>query len=193
MSNEFNFCPNCGARKISYVDEKKWKCGGCGFTLYNNVASAVGVILSDSAGNVLLETRAKEPRKGFLAFPGGFTNPDERAEDAAVRECFEETGIRIDASSLRFVATFPNIYVYKEIQYKTCDIFFSAELPSGIATVDELIAHARRELSEVAGLTGVRVTTEQELAEIPLAFESARRTLSLWLKMHRAASGSSLK
>lgn len=181
MSHEFNFCPICGKRDVHYVDDKKWKCSDCGFTLYNNVASAVGLILSDSDGNVLFEARAKEPRKGFLALPGGFTNPDERAEDAAVRECREETGIEISASSLRFVATFPNVYVYKNIIYKTCDMFFCADLPSGIASISKLIAQAKSDASEVTALTGARVTNERELMELPLAFESARRVLSKWL------------
>lgn len=181
MSNEFNFCPSCGGREIHYVDGKKWKCDACGFTLYNNVASAVGVILSDSEGNVLLETRAKEPRKGFLAVPGGFTNPDERAEDAVVRECREEIGLQLDVSRLKFIASFPNIYDYKGIQYKTCDVFFSAEMPPGITTIDELIARTKSDASEVTALTSVRVTNEHELAELPLAFESARLTLAKWL------------
>ena len=45
--------------------------------------------------NVLLIRRANEPFKGCWAFPGGFIEPDESAEEAAVRELMEETGLEI--------------------------------------------------------------------------------------------------
>ena len=115
--NTFNFCPKCGSKSISYVDSKKWVCPDCGFTLYNNIASAVAVVIADEYGGVLLETRAKEPRKGFLALPGGFTDRDETAEQAAMRECFEETGLKLE--SVEYLCSFPNDYEYKNIAYKT--------------------------------------------------------------------------
>lgn len=43
---------------------------------------------------VLLIQRGMEPYKGDWAFPGGFLNMDETAEEGAVRELEEETGIR---------------------------------------------------------------------------------------------------
>ena len=110
----------CSGRKIEYLNNKKWFCPDCGFDLYNNVASAVGAIISDSNGNVLFEVRAKNPRKGFLALPGGFTDQDETAEDAVRRECLEETGIEI--SEVKYLCSFPNDYEYKNISYKTCDL-----------------------------------------------------------------------
>ena len=42
---------------------------------------------------VLLVERGIEPYKGRWAFPGGFLNPDERAEEGARRELDEETGL----------------------------------------------------------------------------------------------------
>ena len=41
---------------------------------------------------VLLIKRGIEPCKGSWAFPGGFLNPDESAEEGALRELKEETG-----------------------------------------------------------------------------------------------------
>lgn len=41
---------------------------------------------------VLLVERGIEPYKGHWAFPGGFLNPDETAEEGARRELKEETG-----------------------------------------------------------------------------------------------------
>ena len=74
IGNKFNFCPECGGKNIEYLENEKWFCVDCGFDLYNNVASAVGAIISDSEKNVLFEIRAKEPRKGFFALPGGFVD-----------------------------------------------------------------------------------------------------------------------
>ena len=42
---------------------------------------------------VLLIERGREPYKGCWAFPGGFLNPDESAEEGALRELKEETGL----------------------------------------------------------------------------------------------------
>ena len=81
-NNRFNYCPECGGRNIATENNgRKWKCPDCGFTLYNNVASAVGLVIINDRGEVLLEKRAKEPRKGYLAFPGGFVDPDETEKD----------------------------------------------------------------------------------------------------------------
>jgi 8-oxo-dGTP diphosphatase len=44
--------------------------------------------------NILLVKRGIEPHKGMWAFPGGFVNMDESAEEGAKRELFEETGIK---------------------------------------------------------------------------------------------------
>lgn len=43
--------------------------------------------------NVLLIERGIEPYKGRWAFPGGFLNMDESAEEGALRELQEETGL----------------------------------------------------------------------------------------------------
>lgn len=44
--------------------------------------------------NVLLIRRGIDPYKDKWAFPGGFLKPDESAEDGALRELYEETGLK---------------------------------------------------------------------------------------------------
>lgn len=53
---------------------------------------AVSVALI-SEGAVLLVRRAREPSKGFWAFPGGKVEPRETLRQAARRELKEETGL----------------------------------------------------------------------------------------------------
>ena len=43
---------------------------------------------------ILLIQRAQEPYKGRFALPGGFVNMDESLKEAALRELFEETGLK---------------------------------------------------------------------------------------------------
>lgn len=45
---------------------------------------------------VLLIERGQEPCKGKWAFPGGFLQMDETAEECAVRELREETGLEVE-------------------------------------------------------------------------------------------------
>jgi len=73
--------------------------------------------------------RSHEPAKGKLGLPGGFVDPDERAEDAALRECREEIGWA--PPEIRFLGSFPNHYSYGGIDYSTCDLFFHYRFPRG--------------------------------------------------------------
>ena len=177
--NEFNFCPICSKKNISYKDGKKWFCSDCGFDLYNNVAAAVGIIISDCENNILLEKRAKNPRMGFLALPRGFCDADETAEAAAIRECREETGVI--PQKISYLCSFPNDYEYKNIAYKTCDLFFTAEIPENAGTIEELIKKLHAQDSEVTEFCSFKVTCEQDIDKIPLAFNSAKKALTVWI------------
>jgi 8-oxo-dGTP pyrophosphatase MutT (NUDIX family) len=124
----FKFCPRCGAGDPSFYEGKRLHCGRCGFEYFHNVATAAGVIL-DSSGSVVLLERAREPRKGSLGLPGGFVDPGERAEEAALRECWEEIGWA--PPSLSILGSFPNSYRYGGVAYNTCDLYFYYRFPTG--------------------------------------------------------------
>lgn len=74
--------------------------------------------------NVLLIRRGNEPFKGCWAFPGGFMNMDETAEDAAKRELKEETGLSVD--SLKQFHTFTT--VDRDPRGRTISIAFFAKV-----------------------------------------------------------------
>lgn len=179
MKNDFNMCPMCGSKKIINHNNRKWQCEDCGFDLYCNVAAAVGVIIKDKQNNVLFEVRAKEPRKGYAALPGGFVDFDESAEEAVVRECREEIGVEV--SDAKFLCSYPNTYVYKNIEYKTCDLFFTADLSDKFNTMEDFIQSLKAEESEVAGFKYYKVENLSDVEKIPFAFESAKKTLTFML------------
>lgn len=54
------------------------------------------VITKEQEPKVLLIQRGNEPYKGCWAFPGGFMNMDETAEQCALRELKEETGLALE-------------------------------------------------------------------------------------------------
>ncbi len=174
-SNDFKLCPMCGSKKIENHYNRKWCCPDCGFDLYNNVATAVGIVIYDKHKNVLFEVRAKNPRKGFIAVPGGFVDFEESLEEAVMRECREEIGFQVEGA--KYLCSAPNTYVYKGLEYKTCDAFFAAEIPSQFESIDDFIKSLKAEEREVISFESHRVASEEDVEKLPLAFESARYTL----------------
>ncbi len=55
---------------------------------------AIGVVVIE-AGRVLLVRRGRPPSKGLWAVPGGRVELGETLAEAAAREVFEETGVRV--------------------------------------------------------------------------------------------------
>ena len=126
----FAFCPSCGSVRIEFQKERRFRCRDCGFTYYHNVATGSGVLIV-SEGRLLLLRRGRNPGKGLFTVPGGFVDPGESAEAAVVRECREEAGLEIDPGSLRYLTSAANHYLFGDVPYTTCDIFFYALL-SGV-------------------------------------------------------------
>lgn len=54
------------------------------------------VFTKEEEPKVLLIQRGNEPYKGCWAFPGGFMNMEETAEECTVRELKEETGLTVN-------------------------------------------------------------------------------------------------
>ena len=183
LKNDFNLCPMCGSKKIVNQGNRKWICDDCGFELYCNVAAAVGIVIYDKDYNVLFEIRAKEPKKGKACLPGGFVDFDESAEAAIKRELCEELGIRIE--TFEYLCSYPNIYEYKNLEYRTCDIFFAARIADEYDGMNEYIKHLRPEKGEVSDLAVFRVKTKEDIEKIPLAFESANKTLLKFVECNK--------
>jgi 8-oxo-dGTP diphosphatase len=89
------FCPKCGTRLVRRDDHghPRPTCPKCGTIVYHNPAPAAGVIVFSPAG-VLLVRRKYAPAAGQWCLPAGFMEYGETPERCAVRELFEETGVR---------------------------------------------------------------------------------------------------
>jgi len=163
----FEYCPRCGKPGLVYRDGKYWTCPACGFIYFHNVASSASVII-EHEGFVVMLRREQDPARGLLALPGGFVDPDERAEDAAVRECLEETGLAVTAA--KFVGSWPNTYTYRDVRYKTCDLYFSVVLSGDLKAFE----------AEEGEVSTLELVAPGSFETAPIAFESARQALIAW-------------
>ena len=108
--------------------------------LYHNIAAAVAIVFTYK-DKILFTVRNVNPDKGKLDLPGGFIDPNETAEEAACREIKEELGLIITPDDLSYVTTFPNNYVYRNVAYRTMDIFYECQLKTesiSVAAQDEI-------------------------------------------------------
>jgi len=81
-------------------------CPVCGFILYHNPVPGAGVLVEMDKGIVLVQ-RGQPPFVGWWALPSGYIEADESVEQAAVRECKEETGLDVELLELFGVYSFP--------------------------------------------------------------------------------------
>jgi NAD+ diphosphatase len=120
------YCPKCGAAALRPVGSKLLRCGACGFELYLNVAAAVAGVIVDEQGRMVVLVRGKEPGQGQWDLPGGFVDPGDTAEEALRREVREEIGLEVTA--MRYLGSWPNVYEYMGVRYRTLDMGFVCEV-----------------------------------------------------------------
>jgi len=118
----FSYCPVCGSKTFTEINEKAKQCTACQFIYYFNPSAAVACFLRNPEGKLLFVRRAMEPAKGTLDLPGGFIDMHETAEEAINREVKEETNL--DITEIRYLFTIPNIYPYAGFDVHTVDLFF---------------------------------------------------------------------
>lgn len=164
---QFKYCPNCASDSIEFDDIKKYSCPDCGLEYYHNTASAVIAILVYK-GKIVFTIRNQNPSKGCLDLPGGFSDPDETAEEAVRREVKEELSVELE--KIEYLGTFPNTYFYKDFQYTTCDVVYVSEISELPYNIE------KEEISEIRLIS----PTEIPFDEIP--FNSIKCCLSEFIK-----------
>jgi ADP-ribose pyrophosphatase len=168
ISQAYPFCPVCGTKREKLSPARPFRCESCGHTSFFGPVTAVGAVITNPMGQVLLIERAKDPGLGMLGMPGGFVDPNEGAEVALRREIQEEVGISV--GNLNFLMTAPNSYSYQGIVLPVLDIFFSARVSE-----DQEIAH---DDSEVSAWMWTELTPE---ILDRIAFQSNRQALECFL------------
>ncbi|WP_419869558.1 NUDIX hydrolase [Chryseobacterium sp. CT-SW4] len=164
------YCPNCGKESLNWDNEKKWSCPNCNFTLYNNVAGAVAVVIC-YGNEIYLTKRNRDPKKGKLDLAGGFVDPKESAEETCKRELFEELQLEINISNLTYLTSLPNVYQYKEIDYNTIDLFYEYRVSEKF--------EVNLELSEISEAQWIPLN---ELNLEDIAFDSQKKFFENYLK-----------
>lgn len=118
----FDFCPKCGAKAFREDTEKSKRCEACGFVYFMNPSASTVAVIVDETDRLLVVRRGKEPAKGTLDLPGGFSDCYETGEEGVRREVLEETGLVVTES--KYLFSLPNMYRYCGLDIPTLDLFF---------------------------------------------------------------------
>ena len=108
--------------RSAQLQVKSKHCETCGFTYYFNPSAATVALIENANGEWCVVRRAKEPAKGTLDLPGGFSDMFETSEEGVVREVMEETGLTVER--VEFLFSLPNQYRYSGFLVHTIDMFY---------------------------------------------------------------------
>jgi mutator protein MutT len=124
------------------------------------MSASVAAIIRNQNNEVLFTVRKHDPAAGMLDLPGGFIDLGETAESAIVREIQEELNLNI--SMMKFIGTFPNKYLYGELEYQTLDLVFNCTVESfeNLQVADDVSGYVFRDSGTVQrqeiGLDSIR-------------------------------------
>lgn len=167
IENACRFCPRCGD-KADVEGCVPFRCSQCGFANFFGPVAAVGGLVTNEQGELLLVRRAREPGKGKWGLPGGFVDRNETIEQALSREVLEETNLCV--SEATYLTSFPNLYNYGGVVSPVIDLFYRC------CVVDQAVI--RLADGELDRFCWVR-PTEEHLSK--MAFSSNRRAIEQWL------------
>jgi ADP-ribose pyrophosphatase YjhB (NUDIX family) len=108
-----NYCSNCGSDQLQYVippgdSYKRYVCKNCHVVHYINPRVIVGC-LPIYEDKLVICKRAINPCKGKWNLPAGFMENNESAENGALRELKEETGLEGKILKLHCVYSIPHV------------------------------------------------------------------------------------
>lgn len=159
------YCPICASPLSSREEGGRVRpaCDTCGYVHFVNPVPGVGMVIEMDGGVVLIQ-RGNSPHKGEWALPSGFVEADESAEEAAIREAEEETGLKVEIIELANINSFPEGPPVSGIM-----IFYRMRPVGG-------------ELRAGDDAMDVRVFQPQEIPLLP--FRTHREMVSLWLDQY---------
>jgi ADP-ribose pyrophosphatase YjhB (NUDIX family) len=122
-------------RSLKQSEPERLVCTRCGFVFYLDPKVAVGTVIRDELGRIVLVRRAIEPGYGKWVLPGGYVDRGEQVHVAAVREAREEAGLEIRLERLINVYSYPG--------RAPVVIMFTASILGGTLMVDDEGLEAR--------------------------------------------------
>jgi NAD+ diphosphatase len=122
------FCGACGKPTAPSASDRSRQCSDCRLPMYPRLAPAM--IVAVERGEQVLLARSPHFPPGIYSMLAGFVEPGESAEEAVIREVFEET--RIVVEDVRYFSSqpwpFPNSLMLGFIaQYKSGEIDVSED------------------------------------------------------------------
>ena len=161
MGKRLKYCPVCAHDLVEREEGGRVRqmCDRCGYVYYENPVPGVGVLIEHESGIVLVK-RGNPPHQGEWTLPSGFVEADESAEEAAVREAEEETGLKVEIIEMAGINSFPEGPPVSGIM-----IFFRVRPVGGILQAGDDAADAK-------------VFLPDELPRLP--FRTHREILAQW-------------
>lgn len=97
-----HYCYQCGTELVlQFIDHREREvCPKCSWVHYAQLKVGAAVIIENDDNELLLLQRVHEPWRGSWMIPAGYVEVDEDPKDAARREVFEETGLRVELDDL---------------------------------------------------------------------------------------------
>jgi NADH pyrophosphatase NudC (nudix superfamily) len=104
-----HYCAKCGSRTRPqrYGSSRKCVSDTCKASSYPRIEPASIQLVTDRSQSFALLGRKKEWPQGRFSCLAGFTEVGETLEQTVLRETFEESGVAVDPSTVRFVASQP--------------------------------------------------------------------------------------
>lgn len=132
------FCPQCGheLKQREQAGRLRDTCPVCDFVYYHNPLPGVAVI-AEWEGGVVLVQRKFPPHEGEWCFPAGFVEAGESTEQAAARECQEETGLEVAVDDL------VGVYSFDHDPPGGIVIFYTARVVGGVLQAGDDAAEVR--------------------------------------------------
>jgi ADP-ribose pyrophosphatase YjhB (NUDIX family) len=171
----YRYCPRC-ATENEALGAVPFRCLKCGFAQFFGPVAAVGGLVINDFGELLLVRRAREPGLGKWGLPGGFVDRHETMVSALCREIREETQLLV--SHIEYLTTSPNEYNYHGIISPVIDSFYTCRADNA-----HKLQLAKEELEHFEWTQ----PDEEHLAN--MAFNSNRLAIEYWLQTHRKAAG----
>jgi ADP-ribose pyrophosphatase YjhB (NUDIX family) len=167
-----HYCLKCGTQLETKLIEARDReiCPNCGWVHYEVLKVSAGVRI-EKEGRLLLVRRGINPWMGQWYLPAGFVEVDEEPYQGAIREAYEETGLRVR------IADLADIYTYTDDpRGNGIVILYNAEIESG-------------ELRLSTETMDVGFYSVEEILKMQFAGVTVTKEVNDWLRLKGHAKG----